>query len=94
MVIYGLGQFGCYAFLILDSLSSGANHGYGMIEDVQRRKNVRMYTGAFFGAVMKLDERGWIEALPRIEERRQPYQMTHAGRDILRMYQAQQTAKN
>jgi DNA-binding PadR family transcriptional regulator len=42
-----------------------------------------MASGALYGALMRLEERGWIEAVESAE-RRKPYRITDGGRDALR----------
>ena len=48
---------------------------------------MQLIPGPLYAALAQLEKRGWIAALPA-EDRRQPYQITAAGHDILRLYQA------
>lgn len=79
-------QFGRFlepALLILVSLADGPKHGYAMIEDIDRLYAVRLGAGTLYGALTRLEDLGWIEALPATDRRR-PYQLTDAGSHLLR----------
>src|SRR5438067_1555564 len=81
----GIGDFGRYsdpAMLILTSLAGGAKHGYAMIEDIERFSGTRLEPGTLYGAITRLEERGWIAAL-ETDERRRPYRITEAGLRVL-----------
>ena len=77
-----LGRFTDVALLILLSLASGPKHGYAMIEDIAAFSGTALEPGTLYGALMRLEKLGWIEALPA-EERRHPYRMTGAGAEAL-----------
>ena len=68
--------------LVLASLSEGEKHGYAMMEDIERFAHVRLGPGTLYGAITRLEERGWIRAVPS-QDRRQPYRLTAAGRRYL-----------
>lgn len=68
--------------LVLASLADGDKHGYAMMEDIQRFANVRLGPGTLYGAITRLEERGWIRATGA-RDRRQPYTITAAGREHL-----------
>ena len=68
--------------LVLASLAEGEKHGYAMMEDIQRFAAVRLGPGTLYGAITRLEERGWIRPVPS-EDRRQPYQITAAGKRYL-----------
>jgi DNA-binding PadR family transcriptional regulator len=68
--------------LVLASLAEGEKHGYAMMEDIQRFAAVRLGPGTLYGAITRLEERGWIRAVPS-DDRRQPYQITAAGKRYL-----------
>jgi DNA-binding PadR family transcriptional regulator len=68
--------------LVLASLAEGDKHGYAMLEDIQRFANVRLGPGTLYGAITRLEQRGWIRPL-RTRDRRQPYCITGAGRQHL-----------
>jgi DNA-binding PadR family transcriptional regulator len=77
-----LGRFTDVALLVLLSLAAGPKHGYAMIEDIARFSGTLLEPGTLYGALMRLEKRGWIEALPA-EDRRHPYQLTAAGAAVL-----------
>lgn len=68
--------------LVLASLVGGDKHGYAIMADVEQFASVRLGPGTLYGAIARLEERGWIEPL-RPGERRQPYTITGAGREYL-----------
>jgi DNA-binding PadR family transcriptional regulator len=65
--------------LILASLAEGEKHGYAMMEDIEHFAGIRLGPGTLYGAITRLEESGWIAALPSAE-RRKPYRITPAGR--------------
>jgi DNA-binding PadR family transcriptional regulator len=69
--------------LVLASLADGDKHGYAMIDDIQRFAGVRLGPGTLYGAITRLEERGWIRSLES-EDRRRPYRLTAEGRRYLR----------
>ena len=79
----GLGRFSEPAVLIMISLADGPRHGYAMQEDIGGLAGERPGPGTLYGAIRRLEERGYIEALPEVE-RRKPYQLTDAGRNALK----------
>ena len=68
--------------LVLSSVAGGDKHGYAMMEDIERFAGVRLGPGTLYGAITRLEERGWIRPVPS-EDRRQPYTLTSAGRAYL-----------
>jgi DNA-binding PadR family transcriptional regulator len=69
--------------LVLASLADGEKHGYAMIEDIATFANVRLGPGTLYGAITRLEERGWIAAV-KAQDRRQPYRLTGEGRRHLK----------
>jgi DNA-binding PadR family transcriptional regulator len=69
--------------LVLASLAEGDKHGYGMLEDIQRFAGVRLGPGTLYGAITRLEDRGWIRPARAAEDRRQPYSLTASGREHL-----------
>jgi DNA-binding PadR family transcriptional regulator len=69
--------------LVLASLADGEKHGYAIMEDVQSFANVRLGPGTLYGAITRLEERGWIRPV-RSQDRRQPYRLTAAGQQYLK----------
>jgi DNA-binding PadR family transcriptional regulator len=68
--------------LVLASLADGEKHGYAIMEDIQTFANVRLGPGTLYGAITRLEERGWIRPV-RSQDRRQPYRLTAAGQQYL-----------
>ena len=68
--------------LVLASLADGEKHGYAMMEDIQRFAGVRLGPGTLYGAITRLEERGWIRPLDS-DDRRRPYAITAAGKQYL-----------
>jgi DNA-binding PadR family transcriptional regulator len=66
------------SLLILASLADGEKHGYAMMEDIERFADVRLGPGTLYGAITRLEERGWIRALAA-QDRRRPYRLTASG---------------
>ena len=77
-----LGRFSDPSVLILTSLSDGAKHGYAIMTDVAAFSGVSMEPGTLYGALSRLEKRGWIRPLDT-DERRRPYQITAAGQSVL-----------
>ena len=68
--------------LVLTSLADGPKHGYALAKDIESFAEVKLGPGTLYGALSRLEERGWIEALPA-DDRRRPYQITSAGAESL-----------
>lgn len=68
--------------LVLASLAGGEKHGYAMMEDIRQFAAVRLGPGTLYGAITRLEERGWIRPVES-DDRRQPYCLTAAGRHYL-----------
>jgi DNA-binding PadR family transcriptional regulator len=73
-----LGRWSDPSMLVLASLAAGPKHGYAITQDIAAEVGVQMGPGTLYGAITRLEERGFIEALPA-EQRRRPYQITAAG---------------
>jgi DNA-binding PadR family transcriptional regulator len=58
--------------LVLASLADGDKHGYAMMDDIERFAGVRLGPGTLYGAITRLEQRGWI-----------PYTLTADGRHYL-----------
>ena len=58
-----LGRFADPSVLILTSLSDGPKHGYAIMTDVAAFSDVRMEPGTLYGALSRLEKRGWIRPL-------------------------------
>ncbi len=77
-----LGRFADPSVLILTSMSDGPKHGYAIMTDVAAFSGVGMEPGTLYGALSRLEKRGWIRPLDS-GERRRPYQITAAGQSVL-----------
>ena len=69
--------------LVLASLAEGEKHGYAMMEDIEAFAGLRLGPGTLYGAITRLEERGWIRAVDSPGDRRRPYCITGAGRQHL-----------
>lgn len=68
--------------LILASLAEGDKHGYAIMADIQIFAHVELGPGTLYGAITRLEQRGFIRPVAG-DDRRQPYRMTAAGRRYL-----------
>lgn len=68
--------------LILASLADGDKHGYAMMVDIQAFANAELGPGTLYGAITRLEQRGFIRPVAG-DDRRQPYRLTAAGRRYL-----------
>ena len=62
-------------------------HGYGIMQNVESLSGgrVRLAAGTLYGALNTLLEKGWIRALPGVEDsRRKEYELLPPGQDALR----------
>ncbi|MBV8572746.1 MAG: helix-turn-helix transcriptional regulator [Acidobacteriaceae bacterium] len=66
------------SLLVLASLSAGDKHGYAMMDDIEEFTGVRLGPGTLYGAITRLEERGWIRPVASLD-RRKPYAITAAG---------------
>lgn len=68
--------------LILASLAEGDKHGYAIMEDISAFAKINLGPGTLYGAITRLEERGWIRAVGS-QERRQAYRLTASGQKYL-----------
>lgn len=68
--------------LVLASLADGDKHGYAIMTDVREFAGIDLGPGTLYGAVTRLEARGFIKALAA-DDRRRPYRLTSAGRQHL-----------
>ena len=61
--------------LVLASLAGGDKHGYAIMDDIQAFAGLRLGPGTLYGAITRLEERGWIRPLDSGDGRR-PYRLT------------------
>lgn len=71
------------SLLVLSSLAEGDKHGYAMMMDIEAFSGVHLGPGTLYGAIARLEERGWIRPLDS-DERRRPYRITGDGRKYLK----------
>lgn len=69
--------------LVLASLAESDKHGYAMMDDIQSFAGVRLGPGTLYGAITRLEQRGWIRAVRSADDRRQPYTLTTDGKHQL-----------
>jgi DNA-binding PadR family transcriptional regulator len=76
-------------FHILLSLAAGERHGYGIIQDIQARRDAPVPdVGTMYRALARMVEAGLIQAASRrpasdaSDERRNYYRITEAGRRL------------
>ena len=77
-----LGRFSEPALYILISLAEGPKHGYAMTQDIEAVAGQKLGPGTLYGAIARLEQRKWIEAMPA-DDRRRPYRLTGAGHRVL-----------
>ena len=77
------GHYSDPPLLVLASLASGPKHGHAMLDDIAAMCGTHLGPGTLYGAIARLEQQGWIEPLAA-EERRQPYQITAKGLQVLR----------
>jgi DNA-binding PadR family transcriptional regulator len=77
-----LGRFADPSVLILTSLSDGPKHGYAIMTDIAGFSGVGMEPGTLYGALSRLERKGWVRPLES-QERRRPYEITAAGQSVL-----------
>ena len=76
-------------YYILLCLAKGANHGYGIMQMTEKLSggDVTIGSGTMYGATSNMMKKGWIREIMSDEpgqERRRLYQLTDAGREVLR----------
>ncbi|HEY7864075.1 MAG TPA: PadR family transcriptional regulator [Thermoanaerobaculia bacterium] len=74
--------------LILKTLATGANHGWGISQRIQQlsREVLQVNQGSLYPALYRLEERGFIEASWGVSEnnrRARFYALTRSGRRAL-----------
>jgi DNA-binding PadR family transcriptional regulator len=71
------------SLLVLSSLADGDKHGYAIMVDIDGFAGAHLGPGTLYGAITRLEERGWIRPLDA-KERRRPYRITAQGRKHLK----------
>jgi DNA-binding PadR family transcriptional regulator len=80
-----LGRFADPAVLILSSLADGEKHGYALVKDIESFAGVKLGPGTLYGALVRLEQRGLVEAMAA-DDRRRPYRLTAPGASALAAY--------
>ena len=79
----GLGRPNEPSVLILTSLAEGEKHGYALTKDIAEFAGVELGPGTLYGAITRLEQRGFIEPTEGDDARRRPYRITALGRRAL-----------
>lgn len=79
---------GTLDMVILQTLRSGQQHGYGIVQAIRARSGevLQVETGSLYPALHRLEKRGWIQSEWKSSENNQRakyYQLTAAGRKQL-----------
>lgn len=69
--------------LVLASLAEDDKHGYAIMQDIETFAGVKLGPGTLYGAITRLEQRGWIKPVATKDDRRQPYRITASGREYL-----------
>jgi PadR family transcriptional regulator len=89
---------GTLDMLILQTLSWGAQHGYGISEAIRRGSNelLQVDTGSLYPALHRLEKQRWIKSEWKISEYKQRakyYRLTPAGKKHLASEQSRWTQR-
>ena len=76
------GRFTEPAVLILVSLAEEPRHGYAIFDDIEQITGYRPGPGTLYGAIARLESRGFIKPL-KAEGNRSIYELTTAGSQAL-----------
>ena len=68
--------------LILISLAEEKKHGYSIMEDIEQNYSYNIGPGTLYGALKRLEDKGYIRALLG-EKKRRPYELTLEGKTYL-----------
>ena len=77
------GRFTEPAVLILVSVADGPRHGYAISQDIERLTGHKPGPGTLYGAIARLESRGFLEALAP-EGKRTDYRLTADGARALK----------
>ena len=76
------------SLLVLASLADGDKHGYAMMDDIERFAGVRLGPGTLYGAITRLEQRGWIHSewgTSETNRRAKFYSLSRIGRKQIEM---------
>ena len=76
------GRFTEPAVLILISVAEQPRHGYAIADDIEAITGTRPGPGTLYGAITRLETRGFIEPVPS-DDHRTTYELTPEGRQAL-----------
>ena len=84
IAVFPLAAAGFVAYIVVRSVEGlGGWSGRDLImADIAAFSGVRMEPGTLYGALSRLERRGWVRPLAT-DERRRPYEITAAGQEIL-----------
>ena len=77
------GRFSEPAVMILVSLAECPKHGYAITDDIERITGHRPGPGTLYGAIARLESRGFIKPL-KSDDHRVPYELTLDGTRALK----------
>jgi DNA-binding PadR family transcriptional regulator len=66
------------------SLAERPKHGYAIMKDIENFSDISMSPGTLYGAIARLDGRGWIREIQTKNYRRRPFRLTSTGMQSLR----------
>jgi DNA-binding PadR family transcriptional regulator len=72
------------ATLVLLSLAGGEKHGYAIMSDIESIVGESIGPGTLYGAIARLEKRGYIIPVEGDDERRQVYRISPDGLQMLR----------
>lgn len=78
------GRFAEPSLLILISLAERPRHGYAITRDIEEVTGHRPGPGTLYGAIARLESRGFVCALDSAGDRKVTYELTAAGEKALR----------
>jgi len=76
------GRFTEPAVLILISVADHPRHGYAIADDIEAVTGARPGPGTLYGAITRLETRGFIQPVPS-DDNRTVYELTPEGRKAL-----------
>jgi DNA-binding PadR family transcriptional regulator len=80
--LHGFGRYADPALVIMTSLAEGPKHGYAIVKDVEAMGGPTLRPGTLYSALVRLEQRGLVEALTA-QGRRRPYRLTTTGATAL-----------
>ena len=82
MELSELGRFSEPAVQVLVAMAEGPKHGWAIAGEIEERTGRRPQPATLYGALARLEERGWIVGLEP-DGRRRPFALTSSGRAVL-----------